>query len=314
MKIDRLLSIIITLLNRERITARELAERYGVSIRTIQRDMDSLCAAGIPIRSEQGAQGGFGIIADYRFDRQLVDSDDLYYILTALEGISLASNNIQISNTLEKIKTLVRDVHIKEFEKKRERLYIDFSDLGGIKHNPAVFKLVQQCIDESRLIRCSYIDSAYRTSQRTLEPMTLVFKWYSWYVYGYCRMREDYRLFRISRMYEVNMLQERFHRREKAFHPPSEKELLQEDKHITNIKLAFDSEVRRVVKEYFQGHAMTVDGQGRLIVEVKLPANEWLYGLILSYGDKVQVLEPASLASLIAERARKIAEKYSFPR
>jgi predicted DNA-binding transcriptional regulator YafY len=313
MKIDRLLSIIIILLNRERITARELGERFRVSVRTIQRDMDTLCAAGIPIRSEQGAQGGFGIISDYRFDRQLVDSDDLYYILTALEGISLASNNTQISNTLEKIKTLVRDVHVKAFEKKRERLYIDFSDLSGIKHNPAVFKLVQQCIDESCLIGFSYTDSGYHSSQRTIEPMTLVFKWYSWYVYGYCRLREDYRLFRISRMHEVKMLPERFHRREKVFHPPDEKELLQEDKHIINIKLRFDSEVRRVVREFFRDHPMTVDAQGRLIVEIRLPANEWLYGLILSYGDKVQVLEPASLATLIAERAQKIAEKYSFP-
>ncbi|MBD3377547.1 WYL domain-containing protein [candidate division KSB1 bacterium] len=313
MKIDRLLSIIIILLNRERITARELGERFRVSVRTIQRDMDTLCAAGIPIRSEQGAQGGFGIISDYRFDRQLVDSDDLYYILTALEGISLASNNTQISNTLEKIKTLVRDVHVKEFEKKKERLYIDFSDLSGIKHNPAVFKLVHQCIDESCLIGFSYTDSGYHSSQRTIEPMTLVFKWYSWYVYGYCRLREDYRLFRISRMHDVKMLPERFHRREKVFHPPDEKELLQEDKHIINIKLRFDSEVRRVVREYFQDHPMTVDAQGRLIVEIRLPANEWLYGLILSYGDKVQVLEPASLATLIAERVQKIAEKYSFP-
>lgn len=87
MRIDRLLSIIVYLLNRDLVIARELAEKYGVTPRTIQRDIEAICLAGIPIMSVQGPHGGYGIMETYKMDRQLVTVDDLFYIITALSGI-----------------------------------------------------------------------------------------------------------------------------------------------------------------------------------------------------------------------------------
>ena len=139
MKIDRLLSTIIYLLNRELASAHELAEHFEVSIRTIQRDMDTLCSAGIPILSVQGAYGGYSIIEGYKLDRQLVDTDDLFFMITALESITASFKNRQMSLTLEKIKTLVRDYQQKEIEKRKDKFYFDFSELNIGKNSRSFF-------------------------------------------------------------------------------------------------------------------------------------------------------------------------------
>jgi hypothetical protein len=129
MKIDHLLSIVMYLLNRELVNARELADHFEVSVRTIQRDMDTLTYAGFPVVSIQGPHGGFGIMKSYQLDRQLVDTDDLFFILTSLESVSSTLKSKNMSSTIEKMKTLVRDYQKKEIEKRKDLLYIDLSAL-----------------------------------------------------------------------------------------------------------------------------------------------------------------------------------------
>ena len=142
MKIDRLFSELVYLMNRDIVNAREMAEHFEVSVRTVQRDMDTLALAGIPILSLRGVQGGYGIMKEYKLDRQLVNSHDLFFILTSLESISTTLKNREMSTTLDKMKTLVRDYQHTEICSQKERLHIDFSAFS-ITIKPV---LMEKCI------------------------------------------------------------------------------------------------------------------------------------------------------------------------
>jgi predicted DNA-binding transcriptional regulator YafY len=308
MKIDRLLSIVIMLLNRDRISARELAEHFEVSVRTIQRDMDSLTYAGIPIVATQGAQGGFGIMKGYKLDRQLVDTDDLFFILTALESIGTAFRNDEITMTLEKIRNLIRDFQSREIKQRKENLHIDFSAISLGTSGSRLYDELEKAIQESRTIRFKYTDSNFRTTERTLEPMTIAFKWFSWYVFGYCRLREDYRIFRLSRMQDVKVMQDRFRRRELTLQE-FEKRGIQEK--MEEVVLRFDPKMEFMAREYFREGKAEKAEDGSLIVRVELPDNEGLIYMILAWGDHIEVLEPLRLRKAIWEKCRNICKKYS---
>ena len=308
MKIDRLLSIIIYLLNRELVSARELAEHFEVSVRTIQRDMDTLACAGIPILSAQGPHGGFGIIESYKLDRQLVDTDDLFFILTALESISATLKNKQLSFTLEKIKTLVRDYQAKEIDRRKDELFIDFSALSIGKNRKELFYLLEEAIEKNRLVEFTYTNSRYQVSTRIVEPMTIVFKWFSWYLYGFCRLRNDYRLFRLSRMRDVALQQERFTRRSKSFADFSQRTAPEYS--LVELTLKFHPSLKVMVEDYFSGAKIESKEDGFVYVQISYPEDEWLYGLILSYGDKVEVVAPQYMRHIILRKSREIAKKY----
>ncbi|NQT27584.1 YafY family transcriptional regulator [candidate division KSB1 bacterium] len=308
MKIDRLLSIIIMLLNRDRISARELAEHFEVSVRTIQRDMDSLTYAGIPIVASLGVQGGFGIMKGYKLDRQLVDTDDLFFILTALKSIGTAFRNDKITFTLEKIKTLIHDFQAREIDRRKDNLHIDFSAISLSQSGSLLYNKLDNAIEESRLIQFKYTDSNCKVSERSLEPMTIAFKWFSWYLFGYCRLREDYRIFRLSRMQDVNVMADCFQRRDLTF---QEFEKRSFEKKMEEVVLRFNPEMKFMVKEYFNDGKAEIAKDGSLIIHTELPDNEGLIYMILAWGDTVEVLEPNHLRKSIQEKCQTICEKYS---
>jgi predicted DNA-binding transcriptional regulator YafY len=176
------------------VSAGTLAERFGVSVRTIQRDMDTINLAGIPIVSLQGHNGGYGILDTYKMDRRLMTVDDLFYIITALSGIDSTLGDRKIGDTLEKMKGLVPRAPDADFQERKEKLRIDFSMLGGGPAQREIFKIVQSAVDSGRLLRMTYTNNRLERVGRIVEPMNVVFTWRSWYLFAYCRLREDFRV------------------------------------------------------------------------------------------------------------------------
>ena len=181
MKIDRLFSELVYLMNRDVVTAREMADHFEVSMRTVQRDMDTLALAGIPLLALRGARGGYGIMKEYKLDRQLMNTHDLFFILTSLESISSTLSNKEMRTTLEKMKTLVRDYQQSEIASQKEQLHIDFSAFSIGKHSNELFSLLQKSIETRSLIEFSYINNQLEQTHRIVEPMTILFKWYKPY-------------------------------------------------------------------------------------------------------------------------------------
>ncbi|MBI9105889.1 MAG: YafY family transcriptional regulator [Spirochaetales bacterium] len=310
MKIDRLLSIIIYLLNRDLVSARELSNRFEVSIRTIQRDMETIDLAGVPVISIQGPNGGYGIMDTYKMDRQLLSMDDLYYIITALKGIGSSIEDKKIDNTIEKITGLVPELGKDLFHEKNEKLHIDFSMLGGNAENRRIFAIINKAVESERLVNFSYTNNKFETVIRTVEPMTMVFRWRAWYLFGYCRLKDDYRIFRISRIKEPEILAGGFKRRDKAFDDFNDENRLELDSQNIELKLRFSTVMKPLIEEFYGGGDIVSEDEKSLTVRLMMPESGWLYGYILSFGEFVEVLEPAYLRSIIRGSAEKIASIY----
>jgi predicted DNA-binding transcriptional regulator YafY len=309
-KIDRLLSIVVYLLNRELASASVLAERFGVSVRTIQRDMDAINLAGIPVMSVQGPSGGYGIMDGFKLDRRLVSPDDLFYIVTALGGIAGTLDDGHIAGALEKVRGLLPRSGDEGLRRREERLHVDFSALGGGPAQRDSFRVVQAAVEDGRLLEFEYTSNRLESTRRVVEPMTVVFKWRAWYLFGYCRLRGDYRLFRASRIRRPVILPERFARRPKSFEEFS----LENDPAATGglveMRLRFSPEMAPLVEEFHNEEGMERRDDGSIVVRTAMPEDGWMYGYVLSYGHFVEVLEPERLRAAVKDAAGKIRSLY----
>lgn len=310
MKIDRLLSEIIFLLNHDLVSAASLARRFGVSLRTIQRDMETIELAGIPIFAEQGPRGGYGILESYKMERQLMSVDDFYYIVTALKGVAGSLSDEHLDSTLQKVQTLLPRKSPDIFFNRNEKLSIDFSMLGGDQRHRSAFKTVREAVENERLLRFRYTSNKLESSTRIVEPLTIAFRWRSWYLYAYCRNREDYRLFRISRIKEPEILASSIQRRDLSFERFLEENYRKVSTESLEMELKFSPLMRNMVEEYHDPLECRILEDGSLVVKLRMPEDGWLYGYILSFGEYVEVLRPERLRRIIAETAKKIEKIY----
>ena len=311
MKLDRLLAITILLINRKRISARELAERFEVSIRTIHRDIEAINCAGIPIASFQGANGGFGIMENYKIDRNVLTINDIYSIVTALKGMNTTFEDKHISDILEKIRSLVPEYELSNAAIKRGQTIIDYSPWGWGDKQKQKINTVRKAIEDSCLISFNYTSSKGENIRRTIEPMGIVFKGFFWYFYGYCRLRNDYRFFKISRVKDLILEKESFNRRNKSFEDiQTGLDWKVDSQKIIRLVLKFRPDAYMRVVDTFGEDMIRELADGSILVEVSFPEDEWVYGTILSYGGDVEVLEPDHLRDIIRDRAKKVWEQY----
>ncbi|MBR4777345.1 MAG: YafY family transcriptional regulator, partial [Lachnospiraceae bacterium] len=198
MKIDRLIGILSILLQKEMVTAPELAEQFEVSRRTINRDIESLCKAGIPIKTSQGAGGGISIMNGYRMDRTILTSRDMQMIMAGLRSLDSVAGSSYYGQLMEKIQA-----GSSELVSGKESILIDLSSWYKTTLAPKI-SMIQDAIETRHLLEFKYFAPSGE-SNRTIEPYYIVFKWTSWYVYGWCLTRKDYRLFKLNRMDNVLM-------------------------------------------------------------------------------------------------------------
>lgn len=310
MKIDRLLSIIVYLLNHELVSARILAERFGVTVRTIQRDLESIELAGIPVISVLGPNGGYGIMENFKIDRQLVSVEDLYYIITSLQSVSDTLTDDKMDDTLEKIKNLLPARDTDFLSERNGKLSIDFSMLGGDPRHQESFKIIKDAVDSERLLQFTYTNNKLETSFRTVEPLTMAFKWRAWYLFAWCRDKEAYRLFRTSRMRNPEILPIHIKRKELLFEEYLLNQNQSNNTKMVDLLLNFDPYIISLVEEFYTKENCNVEADGSLTVKTQMPADGWMYGFLLSYGEYVTVLKPSSVRDALKEMAEKIRKKY----
>jgi predicted DNA-binding transcriptional regulator YafY len=305
MKIDRLLSIIVILLNNDRITARELSKRFEVSIRTIYRDIDAINLAGIPVISLQGNDGGFSIMENFTLKRHLFTFEDMMGVIAALKGINTAINDKAIDSTIEKFRNMLPESAKSSVDTCSEEIIIDVMPWGRRKNIQPLYKLLYSAIRERHVVRFSYKDYDLNESARVIEPMSLVYKSYSWYVYAFCRTRSNYRIFKLSRITNCMVTDEMFSRRD-AEYIPDEPQI----KNTVTLTLRFPKKLRDRFEDYFNAECFKDEADGTVILEAPVPDEPWLYKMILTFDDEVEVLSPPSVMKKIAEIAQNIAERY----
>ena len=169
MKIDRLVGILAMLLQKDSITAPELADHFEVSRRTINRYIESLCEAGIPICTRQGINGGISIMENYRMDRMLLSSSEMQEILAGLRGLDSISGSRHYARLMEKL-----CVGSSQFVSGRDSMLIDLSSWYKDTLAPKI-EMIQASIDEKRLLAFLYYAPSGE-SWRKIEPYYLVYR------------------------------------------------------------------------------------------------------------------------------------------
>jgi len=308
-KLDRLLATVMILVDKRRVQAKELAETFEVSIRTVYRDLELINQAGIPIVAYPGINGGVSIADGYKLDKHVLTNDELASIAVALRGVATSINDRHGERVLQKIQGVVPSADYDAFKAKTDRVFIDNGPWGGDEAQKAKIALLRQASEQSRRITFRYSNAKGERALRTVEPYTVVLKRQKWYLYAFCKDREAFRFFKLSRMKDAAIAAESFIRKEVDLDALPWEEAWFEPGNTVNVRLRFDRRVATLVDEWFD--ADHVEEQGDcLIVEQTFPEDDWLYGFILSFGDLVEVLEPQQMRNRLRETALQIAKIY----
>ncbi len=298
MAIDRLIGILAILLREEKATAAQLAERLEVNQRTIYRDMERLCRAGIPLRSDRGKNGGISIMEGYAMDRTLLTDADRGAILAGLRSLDSVSGTAYYKHLMEKLpqsREAAED----------DCVIIDLASWYGPVLAPALAELKDACA-RRRVLRFTYY-SPKGDSVRVVEPVKLVFRWSSWYLYGWCREREGWRLFKLNRMLELEVLAETFESRSAPW-PVTPVEQIYPG--TLEAVVRFDPAARwRLIDEY-GAESFTREADGALLFRQKFPDREELLRWVLSFQEQAELIEPTELREEMRNLAEKIRLKY----
>ncbi len=294
MKNDRLFAIVYLLLSHEKLTARYLADYFEVSTKTIYRDIDTLTKANIPIYMSKGKNGGIALLDYYTLDKTLLTID---------EKIQLASS-LQV---MEQIHTMQPEIYRKlaKYLGYHQESYfnIDLSSWNS-KVNFA-FQHLQQALLLHHKIQFIYSNSSGKTDKRVVEPYKIYFKYNQWYFYGYDIDKKGFRLFKLSRMHEVQVLDESFVDR-----PFEDYQFNSNEQEQIKLKLEISQRCAYRVYDDFCLDQITQDEQGNFIIEVKYPYNDWIYSFLLSYGDQLKVLEPQFIQDELVQRLQNNLKIY----
>lgn len=300
MKIDRLIGILSVLLQQERVTAPYLAEKFEVSRRTIGRDIDALCKAGIPIVTAQGQNGGISIMDGYRMDRTLLTSDDMQAILAGLRSLDSVSGTSRYQQLMEKLSVGNSDVLASN-----NHILINLSSWYKSSLAPKI-ELIQAAIERKERISFRYY-APKGESRRVIEPYYLIFQWASWYVWGWCCEKKDFRLFKLNRITELSDTGEQF-RPITAPVPDLSAE------HVFPImlhaKIRLDADMKwRLVEEYGPG-SYEEQKDGSLLFSWGFADRISLFSWVLSFGEHAELLEPKELRREFQEMVEMIRTRY----
>lgn len=300
MKIDRLIGILSILLQKEMTTAPELAEHFEVSRRTINRDIEALCKAGIPIQTSQGIGGGISIMSGYRMDRTILTSRDMQMILAGLRSLDSVSGSRYYGQLMEKIQT-----GSSQFVNGRDSILIDLSSWHHETLSPKI-GFIQDAIELKKRVSFDYYSPGGQ-SKREIEPYYLIFKWSSWYVYGFCLVKKAFRLFKLNRMDSI-VYGEDFERRVEIPLPELSNDKIFPAKE--SFKAVFDPSMKWQLVEEYGVDSFEEQADGTLLFEHEYADDDGLISWILSCRDKVTVLEPERIREKLYQITSEIVIKY----
>lgn len=302
MQIERLVQMVFYIASRGHVTAKELADYFHVSTRTVYRDINTLTIAGIPVMSAKGAGGGISLMEGYAIDKSLLSKEEQQRVLQGLR-ILQATKYPDAEMALSKIRAVFRNAVEPRW------LEVDFSYWGSDNKEKVKISELQYAILEKHVITFDYFNSELKKSEREAEPLRLVFKSHAWYLAGFCRRREEIRFFRLSRMKNLRILPEIFKREL----PPGDFMASEcgEECNFPPLTLKFSPEIAHRLCDEFEENQVSLGDDGNYYVTIQWELNNWTIHYLLSFGKYVEIVEPEAARAMLKERAADIVDIYS---
>jgi len=300
MQISRLFGIVYILLEKRIITAQELAERFEVSIRTIYRDIDALCGAGIPIYSSQGKGGGIRLLEDFILNKAVLSEKEQKEILIGLQSLS-ATQYPDTDLVLSKLSSIFKKHDMSWIE-------VDFSSWGSDDKEKENFNIIKNSVINNLVISFEYFNTNGEKSNRKVEPKKLMFKDKSWYLKGYCLYKKANRIFKITRMVDIEIT------KESCKENSNEESMAYSDvpKSLKMIHMKFRIAHEGAYRVYddFKEKDIFKHEDGSFTVNTSMPEGEWLYNYILSFGTAMEVIEPKKIRNIIITKIEQMFQRY----
>lgn len=309
MKTDRLVAILVMLLRKERVQAKELAERFEVSVRTILRDVEAINLAGIPVVTYQGANGGIGIAPGYRLDKSVLTGEEMAAVLTTLKGIEHTIEGKSHDILIEKLKNTLNASQIDQLNAKMRQFVVDLNPWHEDSYTKEKLAVIRDAIETSKELEFSYTDSQGSKTTRKVEPYSLILKTQKWYLHAWCSLRSSFRYFKVTRIKAIAATGTVFSPREVPADQPMED--WKSPDSMVSLDLLFSNKMESIITEWF-GEDLERCADGRIMVKTALPDNYQTYGFLLSFGNQVEVVSPPHVRTALGQMAKDIYHNY-FP-
>lgn len=301
MKIDRLIGILSVLLQQDMVTAPYLAERFEVSRRTINRDVEDLCRAGIPIMTMPGAGGGITIMENYKIDRTVFTTREMQDILAGLRSLDSVSGTNQYGLLMEKLSPGGSD-----FMEGNQSVLIDLSSWYKADLAPKI-EIIRAAIDGRQELEFLYF-SPKKEGKRRMEAYYLIFRWSSWYVWGWCTSCRDFRLFKLNRMAELSLSGVSYKPRKVPLPDLKNERIFPGG---IRVKAVFEPECKWRLVEEFGLDCFEEQKDGRLLFHADYTDKDNLISWLLTFGDRAKLLEPADVQKEMREIIENMRKRYA---
>lgn len=300
MQIQRMFEIVYILLQKRRVTAKELAEHFEDSTRTIYRDLDALSMAGIPLYTNKGHQGGIFLMEDYVLHRSMFSEEEQQKLMAALQSYHIADPQ-DVDSLLTKLSSIFS-------AKLTNWIDVDFVDWGADNSANRKFLLLKDAILEKQVIKFSYHSSYGASSSRVVEPLQLLFKGSAWYLIGYCTEKQAQRYFKLNRMEHLQCTKEHFQRELDRTEMPHAQNEYKKD--LIHLVLEMKENVAYRIFDEYDSSCFQRREDGSFLVTIDFPKSEWVYGYLMSFGNSMRILEPENIRDEVKSRYQKALQQY----
>lgn len=308
MKVERLIAIIMLLLERETVSTSELSEKLEVSRRTIFRDIDTLNVAGMPIMVTRGAMGGVSLMKSYKVDKKLFTPKDVQSLISSLQSYNQLLENKEITNTLAKLQSMTEDNDLLKQNINHQKFSIDLELNEGNRSLRSLLKITETAMNEKRYLLFNYIDKNGESTTRKVEPYKVVFKESRWYLQAFSVERNNYRIFKLARMSEMRLDKETFTPREFVSLPMDDSGWM--TKEVVPVIIKIDRSLKdKVIERFGEENIIGIEGN-KYIAQYPIADNEEGYNILLKFGRKCELIEPLSVRQNFKKYLMEVMEIY----
>ncbi len=307
MKYEIMMGILFDLLSKKVVTATYLADKYQVSIRSIYRYIETIELSGVPIYTNRGKNGGISIMDTFKLSSTFITRAEYETAIKALSAIEENMPDKNLESVINKLKASRRNLS-DNFKIKSGNLIIDAGPWGDTVGYKSKITVINKAIDNSQKLQINYHDRNGDITDRIIEPHTVVFKQGLWYVFAYCNLRKEFRLFKLGRIAYANLLDETFIRQD-TDEIYDALNFWQDEDNSIDVRMEIDKKYKSDVEEWL-GIESIQEKDGKVIAETTLPFDGGLISKIMSFGDGITVLSPIVLKEKIKETAKQLLKNY----
>ena len=284
MKSNRMFGILCKLLETEKITAKELAEYFEVSIRTIHRDLLDLSSAGFPVVTQQGIGGGVFLMDNFRYNKTALNKDEMNLILAGLNSFTTIDDSAKIKTLLAKLRLNSDNKMLLEND-----IIIDFTTWNHNSDLIEKIKSLRKAIATKTLVEIQYY-SGTGYSERMVEPYKLIFKQKYWYLFGFCKKHNDFRIYKLSRIVKIKLADIHFEERQDYEMPELKTDFVNSSGQVITVRMDITYEF--FVIDFFGIENIRKDDGGNIFITFQTEDIDWAISVFSQFGEKAEIISP----------------------